>query len=498
MAWKRAILIPVVLCSVSAPAAWQSQRPAEALRSRVEALRAAPATRIRGIQLMQPRAVVAFYEARGFQPAWALPAGAATIVQAIRRTQEDGLTPADYHLAALDSAIAARGSAANPELDADLQVLLADATAALFDHVLYGKVLPATLDKRWNVDPRIGAPPMESVLNQLATAPALGDAINALQPKHFIYTGLKKELARLRTVASAGSWPVVPPGRASIKPGAKDPRVPAVRKRLAASGELASNASPESDVYDAELEAALKRFQDHHRLNADGAIGKTTLDALNVPIDTRIGQVRVNMERARWVTNGLRESFLLVNLPAFKVYFIRDGKNIWESKTQIGRAARRTPTFRADLRYLVFNPDWTVPPTILEQDVLGGMRKGQNTIAKKRLTILDRQGNAVDPASIDWATARPGTFPYTLRQPPGPDNALGRVKFIFPNQYLHLPARYAKPRSVLVGPADVQLRVHPRREAARSGDGAPRGRRLEPRARPVGRGRRADRDRPAA
>jgi murein L,D-transpeptidase YcbB/YkuD len=398
-------------------------------------LRAAPATRIRGIQLLQPRAVVAFYEARGFQPAWTLPAGAVTIVQTIRRSQEDGLTPADYHLAALDGAIAARGSAGNPELDADLQVLLADATAALVDHVLYGKVLPATLDKRWNVDPRIGAPPLESVLNQLATAPALGDAINALQPRHFIYTGLKKELARLRSVASAGSWPAVPPGRASIKPGARDPRVIAVRKRLAASGELASNASPESDVYDAELEAAVKRFQDHHRLNPDGAIGKTTLDALNVPLDTRIGQVRVNMERARWVTNGLRESFLLVNLPAFKVYYIRDGKNIWESKTQIGRAARRTPAFRADLRYLVFNPDWTVPPTILEQDVLAGMRKGQNTIAKKRLTILDRQGNAVDPASIDWATARPGTFPYTLRQPPGADNALGRVKFIFPNQY---------------------------------------------------------------
>ena len=128
------------------------------------------------------------------------------------------------------------------------------------------------------------------------------------------------------------------------------------------------------------------------------------------------------------------DTFVLVNLPAFKVYLIRDRKNVWESRTQIGEA-RQTPTFRADMKYLVINPDWTVPPTILAQDVLAGMRKGQNPIAKKRLLILDQQGRTIDPAAIDWQNATPGNFPYTLRQPPGPDNALGRVKFIFPNQY---------------------------------------------------------------
>jgi murein L,D-transpeptidase YcbB/YkuD len=145
--------------------------------------------------------------------------------------------------------------------------------------------------------------------------------------------------------------------------------------------------------------------------------------------------VRINLERARWVVGGLSNSFLLVNLPAFKAYFIRDGKNVWETRAQIGRQARETPAFRADLRYIVFNPDWTVPPTILEQDVLAGMRKGQNTVARKGLTILDRQGRPVDPATIDWATASAKTFGYALRQPPGPDNALGRVKFIFPNEH---------------------------------------------------------------
>jgi murein L,D-transpeptidase YcbB/YkuD len=143
----------------------------------------------------------------------------------------------------------------------------------------------------------------------------------------------------------------------------------------------------------------------------------------------------VNLERARWVVGGLSDTFVLVNLPAFKVYLIRDQKNVWEARTQIGREARQTPTFRADMKYLVLNPDWTVPPTILAKDVLEGMRKNQDTIARKHLTILDQQGGVVDPASIDWQNATPGNFRYTLRQPPGPDNALGRVKFIFPNQH---------------------------------------------------------------
>jgi murein L,D-transpeptidase YcbB/YkuD len=156
---------------------------------------------------------------------------------------------------------------------------------------------------------------------------------------------------------------------------------------------------------------------------------------MNVTAAHRVSQVRVNLERSRWVLGGLSDTFVLVNLPAFKVYLIRGGKLAWESRTQIGRIGRQTPAFRADMRYLVFNPDWTVPPTILAQDVLAPMRKGQDAVKRKGLTILDRQGRAVSPASIDWSTATPSNFPYVLRQPPGPNNALGRVKFIFPNEH---------------------------------------------------------------
>jgi murein L,D-transpeptidase YcbB/YkuD len=406
----------------------------EALRARIESVREAPATRVvRGSRLLQARAVAAFFEARAFKPAWTGPQDPEAVVAAIRKVDEDGLTPADYHLAAIESLLAARSKTPPAEAEADLQVLLTDAVAALVDHVRYGKVQPVTLDPRWNVDPRVGTPALETTLAELEAAAAPGQAIDALKPSHFIYAGLKKELGRLREVAKAGGWAIVPAGPA-LKPGVRDPRVILIRKRLAATGELPSSAPLDNDAYDKDVAAAVKLFQERNRFTADGAIGKTTLDALNVSVASRIDQLRINLERARWVVGGLSDSFVLVNLPAYKVYFIRDRKNVWETRAQIGKQARATPAFRADLRYLVLNPDWTVPPGILE-DVLAGMRKGQNPIARKKLAILDRQGNTVDPASIDWTKASTRNFGYTLRQPPGPENALGRVKFIFPNEH---------------------------------------------------------------
>jgi len=412
-----------------AAGALQAQPPSESLRTRVEQLHEGQGTTIRGVRLIQREAVSHFFEARNFAPAWP-DTGVDQIVRAIRDVEQDGLTPGDYHLAAIESLRAAPAGA--PGRDVDLQILLTDAVAAVVDHVRYGKVRPVTLDRRWNVDPRAGAALLETLLADVAAAPSAAAALDKLKPAHFIYRGLKQALAQQRALAAGGGWPLIPPG-AALKPGATNPRVASVRQRLAATADLASAAG--ADVYDDALVVAVKRFQERHRLTADGAIGKATLDALNVTAATRVAQIRVNLERARWVVGGVSDTFVLVNLPAFKVYLIRGGKNVWETRAQVGKAGRQTPAFRADMRYLVFNPDWTVPPTIAAQDVLGAMRKGQNAVAKKKLIILDRQGRVVSPDSIDWPAATPRTFPYTLRQPPGPANALGRVKFIFPNEH---------------------------------------------------------------
>lgn len=417
------------LCLVATLTGVQAPPPQEALRIRVEQLHDAPATTIRGVRLLRPDAVVHFYEGRNFQPAWE-GGRAGGVLQAIRDIEQDGLSPRHYHLTELEAALASTpGSAAER---ADVEILLTDAVAALIDHVRFGKVFPATLDRRWNVDPRAGTPPLESFVAQVAEQSSVTAAIDGLKPSHFVYRGLKQQLAARRQDVARGGWPVLPTGTA-LQPGTTDPRVLLVRKRLAASGELASGEG--SATFDEGLAAAVRRFQQEHRLTPDGIVGRATLAAMNVTAAARVDQVRVNLERARWVIGGLSDSFVLVNLPAFKAYVIRDRKHIWETRVQVGRAGRQTPAFRADMQYLVFNPDWTVPPTIAAQDVIAPMKRGVNAIARKRLMILDRQGRRVSPASIDWANVTRANFPYTLRQAPGPDNALGRVKFVFPNEH---------------------------------------------------------------
>jgi len=191
----------------------------------------------------------------------------------------------------------------------------------------------------------------------------------------------------------------------------------------------------DSTRYDATLAHGVETFQARHRLTASGVTDAATIAAMNVPVRDRIAQVRVNLERARWVLGGLEQDFMLVNLPAFKAYLIRGGRNVWESRTQIGEEAMQTPTFRATIRTVVFNPDWTVPPTILQNEIFEDMRAGKNVIEDKGLVIYDASNHVVDSNAIHWDAVTADDFPYTIKQPPGDENALGKVKFLFPNKY---------------------------------------------------------------
>lgn len=426
-----ALLIGTVSCS-STPSLGGLGTPAlkrETLAARITQLGTPTDASVGGEKLLLGPSVVAFYEARKDEPAWKLPGDATSIRAAIAGIEKDGLDPAEYHLARIDTLLAARQAHRTEEGDADLELLLSDAALGLIDHVRYGRVLPASLDKRWNVDPRKDAPPLADALARVAAAPDKEHAIESEKLDHFIYRGLKDELARVK----AAQWSPIPSGP-TIQPGQSDARLSLVRARLAATGELKA-APADSSAYDEALLAAVKLFQDRHRIASTGAIDATTLAAMNVPAEARAAQVRVNLERARWVLPGLKDDFLLVNLPAFKTYLIQGRQKTWESRVQVGKEARQTPSFRANMKYVIFNPTWTVPSTILKEDILESESGGAAMVAKKKLRIFDRDGNEVDASSIDWASASPGNFPYTLRQNAGDGNALGRVKFMFPNPY---------------------------------------------------------------
>jgi murein L,D-transpeptidase YcbB/YkuD len=426
-----------VLLSITSCSAPSGQSNA-AIQPRVARFVANPTAPIAGEALLQRKAVVAFYEARKNEPAWDLDNGAHSIRDAIEGIAKDGLNPADYHLARIDALLAQRKSGpASAERDGDLEVLLTDDVAAMIDHARYGRVLPATLDSTWNVNSRKGAPPLADALARVAQASSPAEGIEKEKLDHFIYRGLKGELARLTTIAQQGGWRAVPAGRA-VLPGARDPRIALVRARLAATGELAADKAKAADStrYDPDLVTAVKLFQQRHRLDEDGKLDASTLAAMNIPVAARIAQVKVNLERSRWVLPGLGDDFVLVNLPAFKVYVIKGGKKVWETRSVIGKEARQTPSFRAKMQYVIFNPTWTVPKTILQEDVLGAMAKGKkDVLAKHKLKVYDQAGNPVDPGSVDWNSATAENFKYTLRQDAGDDNALGRVKFMFPNEY---------------------------------------------------------------
>lgn len=430
-----ALLAFIVAASSGCSRAPAAEEVSENLRTTVATLGNGSAA-VRNVPLLERKAVTTFYEARKYRRAWDLGSGDADrVAEAIRGIARDGLDPEDYHLQTIETMIQERKDGANAELDANLDLLLTDAVAAMVDDVRYGRVRPSTLNPKWNVNPRQGAPPLHEELESIAGSRDLKQALESRRHDHFIYQGLMGALEQLRAVAANGGWPKVQPGKA-IKPGATDPRIPAVRARLAATGELPENADLTSTRYDPELRRAVELFQTRHRLDATGVIGKETMGAMNVSAARRVDQVRANLERARWILGGLTSDFLLVNLPAFKAYLIRGGTNVWEARTMIGQEARQTPTFRARMQTVVFNPDWTVPPTILEEDVIQGIREGRDMLAEKNLDVLDANGNAVDPASIDWHSVDPENFPYTLRAPPGDGNALGRLKFEFPNPYL--------------------------------------------------------------
>jgi L,D-transpeptidase YcbB len=225
-----------------------------------------------------------------------------------------------------------------------------------------------------------------------------------------------------------------------------------LRRRLHAGGDLA--AAEDGDVFDAELESALRRFQARHGLEADGAVGRASLAALNVPVAERIAQVRANLERLRWIARELAGDYLLVDIAGFNAQLWLDDTLAWQARVVVGRPFRRTPEFRAPMKYLVLNPEWNVPPTILREDVLPKVIRDPAYLQQHDMRVYDRAGRALDPAAIDWSQYRdrPRAFPHQIVQAPGRQNPLGSIKFMFPNEhsvYLHdTPSRALFDRTV--------------------------------------------------
>ncbi len=366
-----------------------------------------------------------------FQPAWTDRAVVEQLLDGVRGAASHGLDPADYHLRAIESRLAAGDwQSSDPVARAELELLLTDSLARLAFTLHFGKLDPEQLDPVWNLSREwSGADPV-GLFEQTLRSGRIREFLEAAPPQYPFYGRLREALARYRAIEAAGGWPALPDGEA-LKPGASDPRVPALRRRLEIEGDLAPVQAADSTLYDAEVEVAVQRFQERTRLDPDGVLGKRTTAELNVPVSRRIEQLRASLERARWVIRDVEEDLLVVDIAGFKLHLFRDGEEIWVTRVQVGKPYTSTPVFKAAMTHLVFNPTWTVPPGILNKEVLPAVRRDRSYLAAHGMSVVRSDGSIVDPSTVDWS----GRFPYSIRQEPGPKNSLGRVKFMFPNEY---------------------------------------------------------------
>jgi L,D-transpeptidase YcbB len=375
------------------------------------------------------------YAARDYRPLWTEPARRA-LLAAVADSFNDGLSPADYPRPSL-----VISDALTTSDHAEQDIVLTESLARLAYSLRFGKANPIALDPDWNYARALGAVDPVAWLANTITGGDLMAALAHLRPPTPQYAVLRSALAGYRALAEQGAWPVISAG-ATLKPGMTDPRVRELRARLARLGALPAATD---DFYDEALAAAVREFQTQHGLAVDGKVGRATLAALNVSVAARIETLRVNLERIRWIFHDLDDEFIAVNIAAFYAAYVQHGEVRWRARVVVGRPYRQTPIFKSRITYLELNPTWTVPPTILAEDILPKLRSSLSILKTKKLQVIDREGRVLDPRAIDWRQIRAHTFPYVLRQPAGDDNALGRIKFMFPNPhsvYLHdTPAR---------------------------------------------------------
>ena len=400
-------------------------------------------------------ATLLFYLQRGFRPAWTQQEKLHGLIEAVRTLDEHGLDAADFALESLRTEALYRFADLPPERQLERELLFTDTLVRLVQQIRHGKLNPYLLYPDWNYSAPARPLAQAERLARLLEAPALLAAVQAQAPDLDLYRQLQRALKQYRLVATWGDWPKVASGP-TLRPGVRDPRIAAVRVRLAVEEEASLKLAlalgyraPGSSVvtarittkttdathYDPELVEAVKRFQQRAGLAADAALGKQTIDALNIGPAQRVAQIRVNMERLRWVAQDMQGDHMLVDLTAYRLELQRDGQRAWSARVVVGKPTRETPSLLDSVQYLVLNPKWVVPPTILREDVVPGVVRNPDYLAKHRMQIVDRSGASVDPQQIDWKAARQHGLPYRVVQDSGADGSLGRIKFSLANPY---------------------------------------------------------------
>jgi murein L,D-transpeptidase YcbB/YkuD len=292
----------------------------------------------------------------------------------------------------------------------------------------------AHADPAWQIEPE-RVDPLEYLEDALAKE-RVAKSLNELTPSHEEYRSMRTVLADYRQQAQQGGWPQVP-AKLRLKPGQRHAGVRALAQRLAASGDYtgsipAGGAAP----YDDSLQDAVRRFQRRHGLDDNAVVTPAVVAELNVPIEERIRSLELNLERWRWLPRDPGPRHILVNVPEMRLEVRENGRVPLAMRVIVGKRDTPTPLFNDRMTYVVFSPYWNVPPGIAEEETMPAFLSDPDFLSRNNMEVVDASGKPVDPESIDWMD--PESFRF--RQRPGSDNALGLVKFMFPNKfdvYLH-------------------------------------------------------------
>ncbi len=374
------------------------------------------------------------YRKNHFAPLWTNQENISQLLSAIIASADEGFIPDDYHLKSISRYHVEPPETMTLAQQVDYDLLLSDAFILLGQHKRFGKVDPSQVDEKHNLEsttPRTS--PVDTFFKGITTG-TVRTTLDQLSPHHQAYMALKNALSHYKVIAGQGGWPQVPSGP-SLRPGMVDTRVSALRHRLAVTGDYLASGKGKSNLYDPSLVTAVKAFQKRHHLEADGVIGKNTVVAMNITAEERIKQIRVNLERTRWIIHDLPSSSLIVDIAGFMLQYYHNNQQVWSSKVMVGKPYHQTPIFRSAITYIVLNPTWTITPDIIKNETVPTIIRDPDFLARQNLRVLDREGNEVDPELIPWQQYRGRYFPYIIRQNAGRDNALGLIKFMFPNPY---------------------------------------------------------------
>jgi len=350
---------------------------------------------------------------------------------------KEGLNPEDYHLSAIEK-LADKIILSDEPGVADienLELLLTDALLVMSSDLAIGRTDAETIDPQWKASRRVLPADWDLFIESTLQNQCIVESLQKLTPRHREYSNLKKSLEQYRQIEEKGGWGRFVSSMPKLEIGMCHPDIALIRNRLAFNQGYFENGNEDFNLFDQVLYEQVRLFQERNGLTADGVVGKSTIEAMNITVEERIASIEGNLERWRWLNEDLGDRYITVNIANFELQVIENSNMVFRTRVIVGRNVRKTPVFSSMMTYLVLNPAWTVPPTILNSDIIPSVIANPDYLSEKNLKILRSDGTEVNPLSIDWKKVVTNGFPYSIRQEAGPDNALGRVKFIFPNKY---------------------------------------------------------------